>query len=205
MENILTINLLQNYIDEGKVNKELLTYDSKPYYHFLKYFEDLSNIEEHHFYIGASFVYSWMPTMLKTVTCNEDVLRILNSVKKGGDVNENDLKVLGGSINNSLVGVSKLLHFIAPHHYAIWDSRVYRSIFLREYYMDKKGIYQEFIAYINCARQLIQSPEYDVIHNYIFEQSRVKSNDIISITKLRSLELVLYATDHDIKKSKLLK
>ena len=202
MENTLKISLLRNYIDEGKVNRKLLTYDSKPYFHFLKYFEDLTSIEEHHFYIGTSFAYSWMPTMLKTLACNEDVLRILNYVKKGGDVDENDLKVLSVSINNSLVGVSKILHFIAPHRYAIWDSRVYRSIFLREYYMDKKGIYQEFIAYINCARQLIQSPEYDVVHNYILEQSRIKSHDVTKISKLRSLEVVLYATDHENKKSK---
>lgn len=202
MESSLTINLLQSFIIRGKINKKLLSYDSKPYFHFLKFFEDLSRIEEHHFYIAASFVYSWMPTMLKTVSSNECVLNILNRVKNGGDVDEYDLKVLIESINNSLVGVSKLLHFIAPDRYAIWDSRVYRSIFNREYYMDRKGIIEEFITYTKCARKLTQLSDYDMVHNYILTEIDTQE-DLSKLTRLRTLELVLYASDHDIKNSKL--
>ncbi|MFZ4262084.1 hypothetical protein ACFRAE_08575 [Sphingobacterium sp. HJSM2_6] len=127
MENILTIDLLQKYINEDKINKDLISYDSNSYIHFLKYFDDIDIINEHHFYIATGFIYSWMPTILKTVLCNEGVLDILNKIKAGYDVNEGDLTALTLSVNNSLVGVSKLLHFIAPSQYAIWDSRVCKS------------------------------------------------------------------------------
>jgi hypothetical protein len=46
-------------------------------------------------------------------------------------------------INNSMVGVSKLLHFINPERYAIWDRRV-ASYPQRTYHWS--GAYLDYLA-----------------------------------------------------------
>ena len=81
--------------------------------------------------VGLHIVYGWMPTIpklrrpaglnavdqAKVVTLLNDARRRLLTVA--------ELSFLKTSfINNSMVGLSKLLHFLAPDRYAIWDSRV---------------------------------------------------------------------------------
>lgn len=39
-------------------------------------------------------------------------------------MSKDELHILKKVVNNSIVGVSKLLHFISPEVYTIWDSRV---------------------------------------------------------------------------------
>ncbi len=77
----------------------------------------------------AHMVYGWMPTVLELRTRSAvpfaDEAAILESVRNGAALSEDQLDQLKASINNSIVGVSKLLHFLCPHRYAIWDSKVY--------------------------------------------------------------------------------
>lgn len=98
------------------------------YPHFLKYFEKLDTINLENLIIGISFTYSWMPTILKSIQLqhSEKALSILNEVKNGKKINKEQLATLKEVFNNSLIGTSKLLHFINPNQYAIWDSRVFR-------------------------------------------------------------------------------
>ena len=96
------------------------------------YFNKLDPIGGHEFIIGAHIVYGWMPTILKLNFESKERLgecaKILNSVKNCEEIISNDdLKTLAKPINNgSLIGTSKLLHFIEPTKYAIWDSNVVR-------------------------------------------------------------------------------
>lgn len=58
----------------------------------------------------------------------EDEVVLINKAKKGESLDEKELDLLKRRINNSMVGLSKLLHFINPEQYAIWDSKIYRCI-----------------------------------------------------------------------------
>ncbi|MEQ1409895.1 hypothetical protein [Acinetobacter indicus] len=80
--------------------------------------------------IGISFTYSWMPTILKKIdlTAADDLIKIFNKAKQGHRLTVPELQTLKNAFNNSLVGVSKLLHFIHLEHYEIWDSRVFRFL-----------------------------------------------------------------------------
>lgn len=100
------------------------------YPHFLNYFKNLESINLENLIIGISFTYSWMPTILKSIKLqNPDVIiSILNNVKNGKQIEEDELLLLKTVFNNSLVGTSKLLHFINPNQYAIWDSRVFKFL-----------------------------------------------------------------------------
>src|SRR5690606_14666185 len=117
------------------------------YPYFLNYFRNIKEIELDNLIIGISFTYSWMPTILKSLNLvnSLEAIKILNEVKNGHFTSVEDLLILKQTINNSLVGTSKLLHFINPERYAIWDSRVFRFLNTNEephkYKLEKPAIY----------------------------------------------------------------
>ena len=52
-------------------------------------------------------------------------------------------------VNNSLVGASKLLHFVAPNTYSIWDSKVFSFVHEKRphnYRVNDVGAYQGYLA-----------------------------------------------------------
>lgn len=78
-------------------------------------------------------VYGWMPTVLdpfrinKVVDGNSDeLLKILNAARRAErpSISDYDLGLMQRFANNSTVGASKLLHFLNPRVYPIWDNRV---------------------------------------------------------------------------------
>jgi hypothetical protein len=159
--------------------------ESKSYFvsypEFLNYFRQLglNKIERHHLVIGINFTYGWMPTTFDF--CSYDFSRandILNNAKNNEEkITEDELYILKKMFNNSLVGTSKLLHFISPNKYAIWDSRVYRYI-----YKDDKDPNQEFL---NCPKTYLQYLK--------------KLNDLIESDKLllNKLKLILEKNIND--------
>ena len=117
-EEILTrAHLLDNENPEHSYHKSC--------FHFINYFAGRNEITEQDLVIGSNFTYGWMPTILKFKSEDfELAVSALNRAKAAARISSADIMVLKGLINNSLVGVSKLLHFINPQVYAIWDSRV---------------------------------------------------------------------------------
>lgn len=77
----------------------------------------------------VAFAYSWMPTIPtihfnKIAGLEDKVFKELKKLQQGhGDVIWL-FKTLSPVINNSVVGASKTLHFIAPNVIPIYDSRV---------------------------------------------------------------------------------
>ncbi len=156
---------------------------------FLDYFKQIEHIEKEHLIISSHFVYGWMPKVLQLDLNKEgEVLKLLNAVKGGQVLFDEEIDILKNSINNSLVGLSKLLHFINPNYYAIWDSRVHR--YISEYKstsgIDKVKNYQEYLGKINDLKlQKELTPLF----------SRVQSYFDYTITETRAVELVMFETD----------
>ncbi|HEU4470712.1 MAG TPA: hypothetical protein VFR58_06505 [Flavisolibacter sp.] len=76
--------------------------------------------------------YSWMPTIptikVHYIADKDKLLRRLRSLRKGDDSLLPDLlQQLIPVINNSLVGVSKVLHFVASDHVPIIDRNVLKG------------------------------------------------------------------------------
>ena len=173
---------LTNIANNFKSTEEnyLLSY---PY--FLNYFQNLESINLENLVIGISFTYSWMPTILKALNLKntEEVLFILNEVKKGKLIDEQQLTTLKTTFNNSLVGTSKLLHFINPKQYAIWDSRVFRflnDVEPHKYRLEKPRAY---IEYLNLIEELKNEKAFTAF----FELMKQKVG--YDITEYRALEL----------------
>lgn len=176
---------LANIANNFKSTEEnyLLSY---PY--FLNYFQNLESINLENLVIGISFTYSWMPTILKALNLKntEEVLFILNEVKKGKLIDEQQLTTLKTTFNNSLVGTSKLLHFINPKQYAIWDSRVFRflnDVEPHKYRLEKPRAY---IEYLNLIEELKNEKAFTAF----FELMKQKVG--YDITEYRALELAFF-------------
>lgn len=176
---------LTNIANNFKSTEEnyLLSY---PY--FLNYFQNLESINLENLVIGISFTYSWMPTILKALNLKntEEVLFILNEVKKGKLIDEQQLTTLKTTFNNSLVGTSKLLHFINPKQYAIWDSRVFRflnDVEPHKYRLEKPRAYIEYL-------KLIEELKNEKAFTAFFELMKQKVG--YDITEYRALELAFF-------------
>ena len=64
--------------------------------------------------------------------CADRGAELLTRARGQGALSDEEIGALASLINNSLVGASKLLHFVAPEHFAIWDLRIYRFLYERE-------------------------------------------------------------------------
>lgn len=181
-EIIEQLTKIANNFDSTKENY-LLSYP-----HFLNYFKNLQTLNLENLVIGISFTYSWMPTILKSIKLEnpEKTLWILNDVKNGKKINEEQLVTLKSSFNNSLVGTSKLLHFINPKQYAIWDSRVFRFLNNEEphkYKLERPKTYIEYIEFIeNLTKEKTFEPFYKLMKEKVGYE----------ITEYRALELAFF-------------
>ena len=168
---------------------------TRSYSHFIKYFADIDPVEIHHLIIASHFVYGWMPTVINLNLQKEvQVLISLNEAKQGKVLNEQELEVVKECINNSIVGASKLLHFLNPDTYAIWDSRIFRYLTGKSstYGIDKAITYLE---YLNALNMVKEHKDYPVLHDRV--EARVKKK----ITHMCAIEMIMFATD--IKNSKI--
>lgn len=126
------------------------------YSYFLNYFRKIDRIQLDDIVIGISFTYSWMPTILKKIdlTNSENLILILNKVKNGEVISIEEINLLKQAFNNSLVGTSKLLHFINPNKYAIWDSRVFKFLSGEKSYISKFKQAEIYIEYLQLLDNL---------------------------------------------------
>lgn len=124
---------------------------SVAYPELVNHFTSIKNdVAWNDFVVGLHVVYAWMPTIpdlericstkpgCVTALDNDGKKRVIAALKAARDASQNVtadraaelLSTLSKYINGSLVGASKLLHFLNPEVFPIWDSRVARR-FLR--------------------------------------------------------------------------
>ena len=140
------------------------------YPEFVRYFQQIDVIDRHHLIVGASMVYGWMPTILHFKSRDFDaVTPLLNDVKRARMLSPGDLTQVKRLINNSMVGASKLLHFVNPELYPIWDSKICA------YLTGKRHAYvvndvTNYIAYLEHCHALVQGAGFEVIHRLVQER-----------------------------------
>jgi len=186
-------NKLTNISELNKISVifEVKAVDQLPYQsaydNFILYFKDKDKINEHDFYIATNFVYGWMPTILKYKD-NElkECVELVNLVKNGTRLNVEQLKVLKKTINNSIVGTSKLLHFVNPELYAIWDSRVCKYLYGST---NITNTISRFLEYITLCDKIKNLEQYDEIHKKYERKFNCK------VSHYRSIEQLFYLND----------
>lgn len=129
----------------------------------------------------------------------KDVSAAIQAVNKARSlpqpIKEEEFLTIASVINGSVVGASKLLHFICPVKYAIWDSRVYRFIFEEEpyqYRLEAPLIYRE---YLNALRVIVSSS------SFARTKDAVEKAVGYRVTDLRACELIMFANGKAQKKN----
>lgn len=110
---------------------------------------------------------------------------LLTQVRHTGIVSDRDLAALRGLVNNSLVGASKLLHFVAPGHFAIWDSNIYAFVFEEQPHPYRLNKIEKYHIYLEKLGSLQRDARFDSFHQ------SVNSKIGYQVSKLRALELVM--------------
>ena len=179
-----------------KINPKDSYIVSYPY--FLDYFSKKTSYEMEDVVCGAHMVYGWMPTILDlylgpTKPTLDEAAELLSKAKRSGTLTDNDLGKLASLINNSLVGTSKLLHFIAPESYAIWDSRVYSFVFEERPYTHRVNQVQKYHYYQGLLKELQGDHKFSQFH---FSMNNKIGYDV---SPLRALELVMYLNAPDLR------
>jgi hypothetical protein len=162
------------------------TWIHNSYRQFIFYFQNCKVIRKHEFIVGAYFTYGWMPTMLHLEEDISIAVQVANNAKNGKMITDDEMESLACAVNGSFVGASKLLHFINPDIYSIWDSRVYRYLFAEppyQYRLESISKYREFRAFIETVEADSRCKQ--VVEN-ISESIGYK------ISSKRAVELVMY-------------
>ena len=149
------------------------------------------------FVIGAHFTYGWMPTILDFRPIDlQACLTILNKVHCHQTILESEALTLVNVVNRSLVGVSKLLHFIDPNRYAIWDSNVCEYLNSR---MEGKWKVGELDSYLNY-QTLLRSLQG---HSVMTELRKTLGHRFDGeVSNLRILEIVMFLTGRKLQVEK---
>jgi hypothetical protein len=184
------VELVERLVDDERTVK----FDSgdssflRAYSEFLHYFADRPTLTEHDLIVGAHFSYGWMPTILHcSVEDLAPALTALNLARDGSDLDAEQLGQLQRFVNGSITGASKLLHFVQPSLFSIFDSRVdrYRSTGKsRHYYQINEP--KQYIACLSECREAASHVKFASAHASM--QKKVG----YPITPLRAVELIMY-------------
>ena len=201
---------ISDIIDNEEIKSLLEKEDIKTYTYtyekFIDHFEELRKKDkEEWLVIGSSIVYSWMPTILNIAgrdpkadknlqKIKEDAIESLNNISKNldGESLEKDLKKLKLFINNSVVGMSKFLHFSFPDHYPIWDSRVESVLYETATGKTTKSNYHrlkiidKYMEYRTSCLELIKDEENGLIKKFD------KYEELKGLRDLRKIEFLLF-------------
>jgi hypothetical protein len=97
----------------------------------------------------AHMAYGWMPTILKKFSDSKPAIvgpaTGCRSIEEASGLIQS---LEDSPINNSWVGMSKVLHFVNPDFFPIWDSRVAKHFDLKITQVNKKNHFLEYLSFI---------------------------------------------------------
>jgi len=98
----------------------------------------------------AHMAYGWMPTILKKFSDSQPGIVCTATECRSFEEASELIKSLDDSpINNSWVGMSKVLHFINPEFFPIWDSRVSKHFGLKyDYQINNRKHFLEYLTFV---------------------------------------------------------
>ena len=156
------------------------------YRYLIQFFRQIKSFSSSDAVICASLVYSWMPTILNL---KDDLINkippLLNNAKNCQELSKIDLNVLKTFVNNSIVGASKLLHFISPDYYPIWDRKICNFLLGKSYSYIVNNI-SNYLGYVDFCRSFSTLDLFNPI--YFSLQKKVG----YKFTRLRAIELILF-------------
>ena len=134
----------------------------------------------------AHIVYGWMPTILQNLTFDDHINDHLIAARQINDF-QSAFNLVDGletsPINNSWVGLSKVLHFINPEFFPIWDSVVAKHFGVSNHKIKQKKIYTKYMKFIS---ENLEFKSVSTVQD-LFEK---RAN--YTISKVRACEFILF-------------
>lgn len=161
------------------------------YPHILSYFSAKATFDAADMVRGAHMVYGWMPTVLELYPKlpNPDIAAgaaLLTKAKDTRALSDQEIASLAALVNNSLVGASKLLHFVAPDQFAIWDSKIYAFVFEKKPYNYRVNEVPSYRTYLGMLSRIRDDSRFSAFHDSVNRKVGYK------VSPLRAIELVMF-------------
>lgn len=118
---------------KSKTVRERINSDaySKVYPSLVRYWQKAGDLDWDAALALLHMCYGWMPTIPNlddigewSVESQMELAALLQRARAGNDLDVTGLELLKSFCNNSMNGGSKLLHWLRPDRFAIWDKRV---------------------------------------------------------------------------------
>ena len=149
----------------------------------------------------AHLAYGWMPTVLHLdFDALPTALQRVEEARQGKVLTGPDLQQIAAAVNHSVVGASKVLHFVNPTLYPIWDRRVYRfchpsptgaPAVVHDYQVNNATAYFD---YAEVCRRAVQLPAFERIHRAVRQQFQpYPAYANRPVEPLRALEFVMFS------------
>jgi hypothetical protein len=157
----------------------------------LKGIQDTLPLDRSKLMLVAHAVFGWMPTGLRVTIANfDEALAILR--RNPIEVNVPELALLADTFQTkkgaSVVAASKMLHFIAPERFPIWDSKV--GLRWQGWsYRDEPA--QSYAAFIEACRRFVDD-ERGQQACAILRRHLVSLGFDSEMTSMRLIELMLF-------------
>ena len=141
----------------------------------------------------ALMVYGWMPRVLRIDRAHfQSALQVANAAKLATpEIFENIAIQHIANCLHSMVGASKLLHFINPNVFPIWDRKIQAFRGLPNGNNDMSNI-ENYFAYVRDAHSIVEEngfnefyAQYNSVHENRLKQCKV---DFYQVGQLRAIE-----------------
>lgn len=185
------------YLRKSPVVSDLRQYTYLSTYPYLLKLAQVNNMKIDHLSQLTFMVYGWMPRTLRID--NTYLASTLNAVKAASKTSLNDFdSVPIQNIANclrSVVGASKLLHFINPKVYPIWDSKIqaFRGFPTRNSNMQRMDNY---LAYVRDVHAIVEEKGFNNFYTQFNEAYRERLEqsqiEVYKVGPLRAIELSVF-------------
>ena len=199
MKKELLDKLISTSLDSYNEKSNDKVFDGRRQFYVDSYFPILNhlkaqkgNLNSKSTMVAICLIYSWMPRIIhNSIIPDDDVIKLLNKAYNSTSedkLNEQEIEKVKYSINNSMVGASKMLHFINPTVYPIWDNNIAETI-KSENSRGKKEVLK-YLDYQEACLELSDDDCTEYIKNFNSERFN-------GLSKLRKIDMALFS----IKKS----
>ena len=150
----------------------------------------------HDLQLGALATYAWMATtLIVREDITSDTVGVFERARDAVEPLGEDLEALVRTFNNSLVGVSKMLHFAAPEYHPIWDSNVAYAVYGSGYYHVVSSV-DRYTTYARALRQRVDehAAEFEAIVWEMKRRLMAQRLPTSHLAPLRAAELLIFAT-----------
>jgi len=161
----------------------------------------LGRLDEGAFTAVAHLAYGWMPTVLHLhADAIAAALPCVERARQGEVLSAAEVQQVAAAVNRSVVGASKVLHFVNPARYPIWDRRVYRFYHGTPDGRPADGHFYQvndaaaYWAYADICRQVVRLPGFATVHAAVSAQFQpLPGYAGFQVTPLRALEYVMFS------------